>query len=364
MKHIIIIIVLVGSLSMDSLKLSSQEFETPLLTHTIQSLDTRLVSWSPTKNWIAFDTYSYSPFRGFVRIMDLTTLQTLLDIQANGIISFAWNIEGTQIAILSRKTNSFELTIWNFVIDNQSVEAEEATTLEIEWTIYTDDAMSSIAWHPQEPVIALGDGSELYFIHLDTHELERVEAGGLGVATVAWSPRGQYLAVGTALNSLRVVNYETRENILALTANDLPGVGSGIVRPKQAYQRTQSLAWSPNESAIALFYSETDIRGIYTIDISSQTIQANISNDSKEQVQAIAWSPNGNMIATVGGELFCERNCNNTTYIWDAKSLSLLHLIEEHTDIVTTVSWSLDSQMLATGSQDNTIRIWEIPRND
>jgi WD40 repeat protein len=50
---------------------------------------------------------------------------------------------------------------------------------------------------------------------------------------------------------------------------------------------------------------------------------------------------------------------DNTARIWDCDTGTPLHTLKGHTSWVLVVSWSPDGKLLATGSMDNTVRLWD-----
>jgi small GTP-binding protein len=68
-------------------------------------------------------------------------------------------------------------------------------------------------------------------------------------------------------------------------------------------------------------------------------------------IRSIAWSPRGDMLAS-GSE-------DNTIRLWDAQSGKHLRTLTGHSRYVHSMVWSPDGSVLASGSADETIRLWD-----
>src|SRR5574337_483841 len=71
-------------------------------------------------------------------------------------------------------------------------------------------------------------------------------------------------------------------------------------------------------------------------------------------VTSLAWSPDGTLLATGSGEY---TSPDTTVRLWRADG-TLIAVLRGHTGPVTSLAWSPDSKTLASGSLDGTLRLW------
>ena len=70
-----------------------------------------------------------------------------------------------------------------------------------------------------------------------------------------------------------------------------------------------------------------------------------------EVVWSVAFSPDGQMLASASWD--------QTVRLWDVETEQLLHILTGHTNHVHSVAFSPDGQTLVSGSWDGTIRLWQ-----
>ena len=68
------------------------------------------------------------------------------------------------------------------------------------------------------------------------------------------------------------------------------------------------------------------------------------------EVNVVAWSPDGSKVASGSDD--------NTVRVWSGENGALLHTLQGHTDAVRSVGWSPYGSKVVSGSEDNTVRLW------
>src|SRR5207245_4109159 len=72
------------------------------------------------------------------------------------------------------------------------------------------------------------------------------------------------------------------------------------------------------------------------------------------RVGRLANSPHGKTLAS--------GSTDDTIKLWDMKSKSLLATLSGHKRLVTALAFAPDGTTLASGSADRTVRLWSVPR--
>ncbi|MGP3924688.1 nSTAND1 domain-containing NTPase [Streptomyces sp. 8N616] len=71
-----------------------------------------------------------------------------------------------------------------------------------------------------------------------------------------------------------------------------------------------------------------------------------------DSVNAVAFSPDGKLLATGSSD--------HTVKLWNAADHRLLATLRGHTDLVLSVAFSPDGKLLATGSNDRSVKLWDV----
>ena len=117
----------------------------------------------------------------------------------------------------------------------------------------------------------------------------------------------------------------------------------GLLVSLDAAKRFQSLVWGNNDPQQQAKILATLAENLYWVR------EQNRLEGHKDIVQSVRFSPDGQLIATA--------SYDNTAKIWQADG-TLLTTLEGHTKPVMSVSFSPDGQTIATASQDGTVRLW------
>jgi ribosome assembly protein 4 len=131
--------------------------------------------------------------------------------------------------------------------------------------------------------------------------------------------------------------------------NDRAGAtDSGILDiPSDLYTSVLKPGLKSTEDNIVLQYTPQAVFRVRAVSRCSAAISGH-----GEAILATAFSPEGGArVATGSGD--------NTARIWDCETGTPMYTLKGHTSWVLAVAWSPDGKLLATGSMDNTVRLWD-----
>lgn len=328
----------------------------------------------------------------------LTVPSIVLSGHTAPVTQLAWSPDGSLLASAANGDADLSVRLWD--ADGQLVHALKGHT----------STILSLAWSPDGKWLASGSADQTVRLWSPEGDLVRkIQVDRGAVWALAWSPDGSLLAIGSIVSFLNpTIQLRDPTGTLITTMHTKYSGGKfynlawspdgerllGGATDYKLWRRDGSevayfpscefctpswgAAWSPDSSTFAI----GDENG--SLKLYDRDGHPVISRQSNFDVNSIAWSPDGTLLAA-GRDIWKSDGTHLTgingsviSLAWSAdgyylavaagKWITLVradgsHIAElmDHTGLVNRVAWSPVQPVLASASDDETIRLWRLP---
>lgn len=236
---------------------------------------------------------------------------------------------------------------------------------------------------PQGTLLGTGDGSGTVRLWNDTGALQRTLSRHTGVVfSLKWNRSGDALLSGSMDRTVVVwdaqsgdVRYASdahtgpvydvdwRDNAMFASCSGdktvlLHTIGEQKPKTLRGHKgEVNAVEWDPSGSLLA---SASDDWTAKLWNASSDSFVSDL-RDHQERVYRVRWSPTGPSTSHPNAPLvLATGSFDATVRLWDPETAKCLHTLSRHKQSVSALGFSPDGQLLASASTDQTMNIWSV----
>ncbi len=188
-------------------------------------------------------------------------------------------------------------------------------------------------------LVACGDGSLVVLLLEDLSTLFKIKLSDQSIRSIAVSPDGKYIALGSSDNFIRILDAVTLVVLYELTGHE---------------NSVFSIVFSPDGKFLLSAGRDANLK-IWEVESKFNLKESIVAH--MYAINHIAYSPDGNYFATC--------SMDKSIKIWDAIEFRLLKVIDKaryagHGTSVNKLYWSTFHNQLISCSDDRSISVWNI----
>ena len=159
------------------------------------------------------------------------------------------------------------------------------------------------------------------------------------ITSLSIAPSGKQLAFGSSQGALKIWNIETDPVGQAIEV--LVGTGAQV----------NAIAYSPTNPDLIISGDQSGTLTIWNL-AQSRIDPTLVLNNSTGHITSLAISPDGQLLASGSHD--------DIIRLWNIQTGELMQKLSGHQSTIADVAFSADGQSLASGSHDGSIKVWDL----